>query len=58
MAYNELNNNNKLISTKTTNSISDIDEAFQPMKINRKLIREKITYEEIVNRRTIEAKNF
>ena len=58
MAYNELNNDNRLISTKTTNSISDIDEAFQPMKINRKLIREQITYEEIVNKRCIDAKNF
>jgi hypothetical protein len=58
IAYNELNTNNKLISTRLTTSISDINEAFQPIKINRKQIREKITYEEIINKRDIEAKNF
>ena len=56
IAYNELNSHHKLISNKNI-SISNIEEAFEPLKINRKLIRETLTYEQYINKRETDIKS-
>ena len=58
LPYNELNTNLKLVSNKLLSSISDINEAFEPIQINRKIKPEIISYDEILSKRDIENNNF
>ena len=58
MPYNSTDTNMKLISNRLTTSITDIQEAFEPININRKIKNEIISFEELLLRREHDSNNF
>ena len=58
MPYNSTDTNMKLISNRLTTSITDIQEAFEPININRKIKNEIISFEELLIRREQDSNNF
>jgi len=56
--YNEINTNQKLISIRQSTSISEITEAFEPIKINRNVKSQIISFDELVSRRETETISF
>lgn len=56
--FNEINTNQKLITSRLTTSISDISEAFQTIKINRNIQYQSMSYDELITKRELESNSF